>query len=181
VIAIGLASAALAVYGVSLANEGSAPADLANPGSATEQAQLAQVASATAKGRLYLTFAGQHVDQAMGPGLAPLALGWALTAADNDVRAGLQLLATEAMRDRDPAVLAALDWYVSAQIPRLQALAGHGGPANARIAGSIGLLQAIAERSAALKAAVACGAGTRSTDTLGPVPAPCRHRGHPHS
>ncbi|QOC90176.1 DUF5667 domain-containing protein [Micromonospora craniellae] len=175
-ILVGIAAGAIAVSGISAASENAVPGDaLYGMKRSTERAQLALASSEISRGQLFLDFARTRMAEASSlRGDRP---GYRGVLDDMDVatRQGVSLLTGAAVRHADPAALNTVEAFLTGQRRTLDALTERGSRADQeRTARSLVLLDLVAERTEALRAAIACGrsAGTASDD-LGPTPGAC--------
>jgi len=160
---------------------------------ASEDVQLSLTSGDTARGKEYLSLAGARADEASdllgragalsGGGHAAAAginqhtaklVSSTLEAADGRTRDGASLLNTEAARTATSAPLTDLLSWAPEQRERLQSIADRipPGPLHARVAASVAVLDAAANRASILLPLLAsrCPAGA-SADAYGPSPA----------
>jgi Domain of unknown function (DUF5667) len=138
---------------------------------ATEGARLALTTSDMVRGQLYLEFAGTRATEARAEHGDPVDLAKLLGDMDKQTVAGVQLLTAWAAEHQDQRVLDYVDAWITIQRTRLAWL--DSGPGAARVEQSAALLAAVGARSARLRAALACKAGTGRPDSFGPVPGAC--------
>ncbi|MCZ7419239.1 DUF5667 domain-containing protein [Verrucosispora sp. WMMA2121] len=175
-ILIGIAAGAVAVSGISAASEDAVPGDaLYGMKRGTERAQLALTSSDISRGQLFLDFARTRLAEAATLGGSPGGYRAVLDDMDADTRQGVRLLTGAAAQRSDPAALAAVDAFLTDQRRSLNALEGRGSRIDrARTGESLALLESVAERADAVRAAIACGQEfTVTSDTLGPIPTTC--------
>ncbi|WBB48938.1 DUF5667 domain-containing protein [Verrucosispora sp. WMMA2044] len=175
-ILIGIAAGAVAVSGISAASEDAVPGDaLYGMKRGTERAQLALTSSDISRGQLFLDFARTRLAEAATVKGSPGGYRAVLDDMDADTRQGVRLLTGAAAQRSDPAALAAVDAFLTDQRRSLSALEGRGSRIDrARTGESLALLESVAERADAVRAAIGCGREfTVSSDTLGPIPAAC--------
>lgn len=172
----GVATGTLAISGISMASGAANPGDpLYSVKRSTERAQLALTGSDLSRGQLYLGFARTRLSEAHAVRGDSAGFGGALVDMDADTVDGIRLLTTSAMAHKDPTALDAVDRFIEDQrylVNQLAAVAG--ASSQAKIDTSLALLDAVAARSHAVRAALACPAGpSTATDSLGPLPQPC--------
>jgi len=170
----GVAVGAVAFTGMSTASEGAVPGDpLYGVKRSTERAQLALASSDVGRGQLYLDFARTRLAEAHA--LAS-DLDRVLDDMDRDTRHGVQLLTAAAVNRQDPTALEVVDAFTTSQRDALAELAGHvTGADRNRLTSSLGLLDAIEDRTGELRQSLQeCAApSATSIDSLGPVPDEC--------
>ncbi|HZN17171.1 MAG TPA: DUF5667 domain-containing protein [Micromonosporaceae bacterium] len=176
---IGVATGTLALSGMSAASGDALPGDpFYAIKRSTERAQLALTSSDVSRGQLYLEFAKTRATEAQAVRADPALLASVLADTDTQTSQGVRLLTTAAVQRRGPDALDLVDGFVAVQGARLAELrAATGGPANARVAQSQVLLDRVTERSARLRTALGCGAGSEGSDALGPRPGTCHAAG----
>ncbi|MBQ1026943.1 DUF5667 domain-containing protein [Micromonospora sp. C95] len=175
-ILIGIAAGAVAVSGISAASEDAVPGDaLYGMKRSTERAQLALTSSDISRGQLFLDFARTRLAEATTLGGSPGGYRTVLDDMDADTRQGVRLLTGAAVQRSDPAALAAVDAFLTDQRRSLGALQNRGSRVDrVRTTASLALLESVAERAEAVRAAIACGQEfTVTSDTLGPIPTAC--------
>jgi len=176
VIIAGVAAGALAVSGITMASGDANPGDpLYSAKRATEKAQLVLAASDLSRGRLYLELARTRLGEAHAVRSDLDTFGHAMVDMDADIVDGIRLLATSAMAHKDPTALDLVDRFIDDQRYLVDQLTGvAGADAQTKVGTSMALLDTVAARSHALRAALACHAAPSSTiDSLGPLPQPC--------
>jgi hypothetical protein len=179
-VAVGIAAGALAVSGMSAASGNAVPGDtLYGLKRSTEQAQLALSGSDLARGQLLFAFAKTRLSEARSQRADLSRLTTVLTDMDNQTRDGVRLLTTISGNRHDLAPLDAVDAFVAVQRRGLSALASQvNGPALSRVQESIGLLDAVRQRSTALRTGLTrCNGTGTGADALGPLPRTCTERG----
>ncbi|HET8684330.1 MAG TPA: DUF5667 domain-containing protein [Micromonosporaceae bacterium] len=176
---VGVAAGTLALSGMSAASGDALPGDpLYTVKRSTERAQLALTSSDVSRGQLYLEFAKTRAAEAQAVRADPAVLAGVLDDTDAQAIQGVRLLTTAAVKRRDAVALDVVDGFVGSQRARLAALLdATSGPARQRVEQSEHLLRLVAERSAALRTAMSCGAGSERSDALGPVPGTCHAAG----
>ncbi|WP_341717773.1 DUF5667 domain-containing protein [Micromonospora sp. FIMYZ51] len=175
-ILVGIAAGAIAVSGISAASENAMPGDaLYGMKRGTERAQLALASSEINRGQLLLDFAGTRLSEASALRGDRAGYSGVLDDMDSDTRQGVRLLTEAAAQRSDAAPLDAVDAFVSRQRRALDAVADGASRADReRTARSLRLLELVAERADALRAAIACGQLTSTaSDHLGPTPGTC--------
>jgi hypothetical protein len=177
-IVIGVVAATMAVSGVAAASGGAMPGDpLYAVKRSTEQAQLALAGSDITRGQIYLNQARTRQAEASTVYRDVNGFTATLNDMDADTRQGVRLLTTAAADRHDPAALDAIDGFVSDQQSAVGVLLDRvDGTSRARVLDSLGLLDKVAKRSAALRNSMSCGASTGTspgTDALGPKPRSC--------
>ncbi|MEV2239101.1 DUF5667 domain-containing protein [Micromonospora sp. NPDC049891] len=175
-ILIGIAAGAVAVSGISAASENAVPGDaLYGMKRGTERAQLALTSSDISRGQLFLDFARTRLTEASTLRGSQNGYSAVLDDMDADTRQGVRLLTGAAAQRSDPAALAAVDAFLIEQRRSLNALESRGSRADrVRTSESLALLESVAERAKAMRAAIGCGQElTATSDTLGPIPATC--------
>jgi hypothetical protein len=166
-ILVGLCVGALAFAGMSAASDTAMPGDpLYGVKRSTENARLALAGSAVSKGQLLLEFARNRLTEAR---VIRSTNAGMFDDMDTETRAAVKLLMGTAMDRHDAAPLDLVDGFVQAQRADLTGLND-----SPRVRQSMALLDRIAARSAAVRAAVRCGTGTVRTDDLGPLPGTCQ-------
>jgi hypothetical protein len=170
-IVIGLAAGTLALSGMSAASGDAIPGDpLYSVKRSTEKAQLALAGSDTSRGQLYLEFARTRLDEAGSVKSNASGLGRVLDDMDSETQQGVKLLTTTAMQHKDASALDAVDAFVTSQragAEKLRTEAAADG--RSRADKSVRLLEAIQQRSKALRLVLACGmAATAQADAIGP-------------
>jgi len=166
---VGLAAGTLALSGISAASGDAMPGDpLYSVKRSTESARLALAGSDVSRGQLYLEFARNRLAEAGETGARGATLATMLADMDNETRDGIRLLTLAAQNRHDSTALDVIDTFVRDQRTLLGQLsdAGQSGP-------STTLLNRIAQRSAALRAGLACHGGATATDELGAIAPPC--------
>ncbi|HET8660489.1 MAG TPA: DUF5667 domain-containing protein [Micromonosporaceae bacterium] len=176
---VGVAAGMLALSGMSAASGDAIPGDPLYPVKrSTERAQLALTSSDISRGQLYLEFAKTRMSEARAVRDDPALLARVLADTDAQTRQGVRLLTTAAVKRQDPTALDMVDRFVNVQRDRLsELLATSGGAPDGRVAHSQRLLQDVAGRSADLRTAMTCGAGSEGSDILGPKPGACHAAG----
>jgi uncharacterized membrane protein YgcG len=179
-------------------SSGSLPGDsLYGVKRASENVQLSLATSDADKGRTYLEFARNRVNEAIrllgrpsaGASSGVIAAGRVsdhtaklvietLASADSDSRSGVQLLGRSAVTNLSADPLAKLDSWLPDQRAKLSQVLDRS-PAGAlhdRTQGSVNLLQRVAARSDALKKNLGCPClAAAVSDDLGPLPcSPCQ-------
>ncbi|NLU77173.1 hypothetical protein HCA58_01945 [Micromonospora sp. HNM0581] len=175
-ILIGIAAGAVAVSGISAASENAVPGDaLYGMKRGTERAQLALTSSDISRGQLFLDFARTRLAEATTLRGNPSGYSAVLDDMDADTRQAVRILTGAAAQRSDPTALAAVDAFLADQRRSLNTLEGRGSRIDrVRTGESLALLEAVAERADAVRAAIACGQQfTVTSDTLGPIPAVC--------
>ncbi|MBX7265101.1 hypothetical protein KIF24_02845 [Micromonospora sp. Llam7] len=175
-ILVGIAVGAVAVSGISAASEDAVPGDaLYGMKRGTERAQLALTGSDISRGQLFLDFARTRLAEASSLRGNRAGYSAVLDDMDADTRQGVRLLTGAATQRSDPAALDAVDAFLTRQRRSLDALTGSGTRADrGRTSQSLALLESVADRADALRAAIACGRhATTTSDDLGPVPGRC--------
>ncbi|MFF0720368.1 DUF5667 domain-containing protein [Micromonospora sp. NPDC003816] len=175
-ILVGIAAGAIAVSGISAASENAVPGDaLYGMKRSTERAQLALASSEISRGQLFLDFARTRLAEASSLNGSRAGYRGVLDDMDADIRQGVRQLTGAAVRRADPTALNTVDAFLTGQRRTLDALAERGSRADReRTAESLELLDMVAERTEALRAAIACGrSGGTASDDLGPTPGAC--------
>lgn len=179
----GVAAGTLALSGMSAASGDAIPGDaLYSVKRSTERAQLALAGSDISRGQLFLEFARTRLSEASSVGGNPTGVAGVFDDMDNETREGVRLLTATAVDRRDEAALDAVDAFVSGQKRTTSQLRDSlSGPARQRADASLALLEAVQQRSSALRTVLPCGtAATGSPDQLGPAPtARCKPTGQP--
>lgn len=164
---------------------------------ANENVQLSLADGPTAKGKAYLDFAGERIDEvaallkrssasALGSGLtasgaisphtATLVSG-TLDSADSDVKNAAVLLGQQSVSSKSASPLAPLIGWAPSQLQKLQAITDRlpAGALHDRAAGSTDLVRSALVRADNLSAMAGCSCLTSAAnDALGPVPCtPC--------
>ena len=164
---VGLCVGALAFAGMSAASDTAMPGDpLYGVKRSTENARLALAGSAVSKGQLLLEFARNRLAEAR---VIRSTNAGMFDDMDTETRAAVKLLMGTAMDRHDAATLTFVDGFVQGQRADLTGLDD-----SPRVRQSIALLDRIAARSAAIRAAIRCGTGIVRTDELGPLPGTCQ-------
>lgn len=175
-ILVGIAAGAIAVSGISAASENAVPGDaLYGMKRSTERAQLALTSSDISRGQLFLDFARTRLGEAAALRGDQTGFSAVLDDMDADTRQGVRLLNSAAVQRSDPAALDAVNSFLTGQRRSVNALLDDATrPERDRARRSLALLDAIRERSDALRAAIACGLpAPAGSDALGPAPAAC--------
>ncbi|SBV29418.1 hypothetical protein GA0070620_4990 [Micromonospora krabiensis] len=175
-ILIGIAAGAIAVSGISAASENAVPGDaLYGMKRSTERAQLALASSDISRGQLFLDFARTRLGEAAELRGNEAGFSAVLDDMDADTRQGVRLLTGAAAQRADAAGLDAVNTFVAGQRRVVRDLLDGGTRADrARTNESLALLDAVRERSDALRAAIGCGLPAPvASDALGPTPATC--------
>jgi hypothetical protein len=175
-ILVGVAAGAVAVSGISAASENAIPGDaLYGMKRSTERAQLALTGSDLNRGQLFLDFARTRLAEADAMRDDRAAFEAILDDMDEDTRQGVRLLTTAAVQRTDPAGLDAVDTFVAGQRRTVaELLDGVSRAERDRARRSLTLLDAVEQRSGALRAALTCGVPqTGVTDPLGPTAGHC--------
>jgi hypothetical protein len=172
---IGVAAGTLALSGISAASGDAMPGDpLYGVKRSTERAQLALASSDVSRGQLFLEFAKTRVAEAHAVRQDGTGLGRVLTDMDSETRQGVRLLATAAVDRRDPAALDAIDRFIESQRHTVVRLLDQAGPASRdRVLESLTLLDAVTQRTGALRTSLSCGDSNGGSDVLGPKPSTC--------
>jgi uncharacterized protein DUF5667 len=171
-IVIGVAAGAMAVSGISAASESAHPGDaLYGVKRSTERAQLAMAGSNTTRGQLSLNFARTRLAEAVSLPDDDSGFGAVLKDMDADTAQGVKLLNGSAVARKQTAPLNTVDGFVANQRRAIEPMLERLSPANqerARV--SLSLLEAVAKRSANLRAGLACETVTSAgpADALGP-------------
>ncbi|HEX2771560.1 MAG TPA: DUF5667 domain-containing protein [Micromonosporaceae bacterium] len=172
----GVAVGAIAVSGISSASEDSVPGDaLYGMKRSTERAQLVLAGDDVSKGELLLGFARTRTGEAHAVRGDAAAFDRLLTETDSQTKAAVSLLTGAAAERKSEAPLDVVADFVTRQGQELTGLLAGADAAEAtRAAASLELLDQVASRVDALRAALPCGsAGTGRTDGLGPIPTGC--------
>ncbi|GIJ29341.1 hypothetical protein Vqi01_45030 [Micromonospora qiuiae] len=175
-ILVGIAAGAIALSGISAASENAVPGDaLYGMKRGTERAQLALTGSEINRGQLFLGFARTRLAEASALRSDRTGYSAVLDDMDADTRQGVRLLTGAAAQRADAAPLDAVDGFVGRQRRALDALLDEAPRADReRTSRSLVLLESVAERADALRAAIACGQlPTTASDHLGPTPGTC--------
>ncbi|MFC0503664.1 DUF5667 domain-containing protein [Micromonospora costi] len=175
-ILVGVAAGAIAVSGISAASENAVPGDaLYGMKRSTERAQLALASSDSSRGQLFLDFARTRLGEAAELRGDHDGYSAVLDDMDADTRQGVRLLTTAAVQRADAAGLDAVNTFVAGQRRAVNdLLAGAARDDRDRTRESLALLDAVRERSDALRAAIGCDLPVPvASDTLGPTPASC--------
>lgn len=172
IIVLGVAVGAITVSGISAGSENALPGDTFYVVKRqTERAQLA-LASDAERARLHLEFAGTRLFEARAVQDDPQTVAALLDDMDAQTREAVRLLSESALQGSDAALLDPLATFVADQRQQLTGMLGD--TQNERVSASLALLDLVAARVDAVRAAVTCGAGpSDETDMLGPVPADC--------
>ncbi|WBB66255.1 DUF5667 domain-containing protein [Micromonospora sp. WMMD812] len=176
-ILVGIAAGAVAVSGISAASENAVPGDaLYGMKRSTERAQLALASSDISRGQLFLDFARTRLGEAAELRGDRVGFSAVLDDMDADTRQGVRLLTTAAVQRADAAGLDAVNTFVAGQRRAVSDLLD-GGATRAdreRTNRSLTLLDAVRERSDALRAALGCNLPAPvASDALGPAPRTC--------
>ncbi|MDG4794139.1 DUF5667 domain-containing protein [Micromonospora sp. WMMD1082] len=175
-ILVGIAAGAVAVSGISAASENAVPGDaLYGMKRGTERAQLALTGSDISRGQLFLDFARTRLAEASSLRGGRTGYSGVLDDMDADTRQGVRLLTGAAAQRSDAAALVAVDAFLTEQRRSLNALLDSGSRTDrVRTTESLTLLESVAKRADAMRAAIACGQHlTVTSDALGPIPAAC--------
>ncbi|GAA1887613.1 DUF5667 domain-containing protein [Asanoa iriomotensis] len=170
----GVAVGAIAISGMSAASENAVPGDaLYGVKRSTERAQLALASSDLSKGQLFLDFARNRLDEANAvresDGFAN-----ALDDMDANTTEGVRLLTTTATQRHETAALDAIDAFLKHQRTEVGDLMGTTtGARQKRAMDSVGLLLSVEKRSDELRRGLECGADSKGSDALGPLPGSC--------
>jgi hypothetical protein len=175
-IVMGIAAGTLALSGVSVASGEAKPGDaLYGMKRSTERAQLALAGSDLMRGQLYLDFAATRLDEASGVRDNLRAFIDALGEMNGETQRGVSLLVSTAASKHDATALDAIDNFVNSQRKELsKLLRDTKGQSRDKVSRSLTLLDAVAQRSAAARSALACGAKPTDSDTLGPIFGDCQ-------
>ncbi len=173
----GVAAGTLALSGISVASGDAMPGDpLYAMKRSTESAQLVLAGSDIDRGQAYLSFARTRAREAAVTKADPGKLIPVLSDLDEQTASGVRLLTGAALSRRDGGLLDAIDSFVADQRPVLTDLLSTVSASDRpRAQQSLDLLTQIAQRSAALRAAISCPPVGRS-DALGPLPPDCGGR-----
>jgi hypothetical protein len=176
-----VAAGAFAAFGVSAASGDAIPGEtLYGVKRSTERAQLVLAGSDVSRGELYLEFAKTRLGEAgaVGPDVGRLTP--VLDDMDAGTRDGSRLLTTSAIQRGDSAGLKAVQQFVGQQRPTMLNLVNRlNGPAKARAARSLALLDKVGLRSIGLESTVKCAGIDVPVDELGAVPVFCAHAAPP--
>ncbi|MGK5743015.1 DUF5667 domain-containing protein [Micromonospora sp. URMC 103] len=175
-ILVGVAAGAIAVSGISAASENAVPGDaLYGMKRSTERAQLALASSDISRGQLFLDFARTRLGEAAELRGDHAGFSAVLDDMDADTRQGVRLLTSAAVQRADAAGLEAVNTFVTAQRRALNdLLPGAARADRERTRDSLALLDAVRQRSDALRAAIGCNRPAPvASDTLGPAPTAC--------
>jgi hypothetical protein len=166
---VGVMFGALALSGVSAASTSAVPGDtLYQVKRSAEQAQLAFAGSAESKGRLYLDFANSRLLEARQ---VPVdRVDQALLDMDDDIVAGVHLLATAAVQG-DPSAVGMIKAFVAGQRGRLTDLTAAVPGSSDAARRSFALLNEVDTRADGITAALRSGCPFVTPDRLGPKPA----------
>ncbi|WP_189169984.1 DUF5667 domain-containing protein [Pilimelia anulata] len=169
---VGITVGAVVLSGMSFASDNALPGDALYPVKrVTERAGLGFTTSDVERGERHLALAKGRVNEAVAVRQDPGSFDRVLTDMENDVRDGVRLLTTAAVKERDPAPLQSVDGFVTSQRMALGGLIGQVNVNNrSRTLWSLLLLDSVAKRSQGLNNALSCGAGIAGTDNLGPKP-----------
>ncbi|MFI7603853.1 DUF5667 domain-containing protein [Micromonospora sp. NPDC049366] len=175
-ILVGVAAGAIAVSGISAASENAVPGDaLYGMKRSTERAQLALASSDISRGQLFLDFARTRLGEAAELRGNEAGFSAVLDDMDADTRQGVRLLTGAAAQRSDAAGLDAVNTFVTGQRRVVRELLDGATRADReRTNESLALLDAVRERSDALRAAIGCGLPAPvASDALGPAPTSC--------
>jgi hypothetical protein len=175
-ILVGLAFGTLALSGMSAASGSANPGDaLYGVKRSHENAQLALARSDSAKGQLYLQFAGNRLAEAKAIHTQPQLLRKALDDMDDETKLGVSLLTSDAVKRHNAASLDAVAAFVDSQRAGLNALidlVGSDQPARTDAVLEVPVLDKAALRVHDLRTALGCSTiALVNTDELGPEPA----------
>ncbi|HEY7222711.1 MAG TPA: DUF5667 domain-containing protein [Micromonosporaceae bacterium] len=167
---VGITAGALAISGVALASTDAVPGDaLYQVKLSSEQAQLLLAGSDADRGQLHLEFARVRLVEAGQ--VPPDAVPDVLAAMDREIIEGARLLFTAGVQKHDAAPIDSVAAFVTQyrrDVTQARAdLTAPGDPARQ----SLDLLAAIETRANELRAALAHGCATTTTDQYGPKPA----------
>jgi hypothetical protein len=166
---LGVAFGALALSGVSLASNGAAPGDaLYGVKRSNEQVQVALAGSDANRGRLHLEFAKVRLVEARQVDAGRIAT--VLADMDQEVSDGARLVFTSALPGGDLAAIDAVRTFAKQQRNDLMSLVADVADAAAPARGSLDLLTQVETRADLLRAAMADGCTSFTTDRLGPLP-----------
>lgn len=169
-VAIGLATGALALSGVSAASGGALPGDpLYSVKRSGEQAQLMLAGSDTSRGRLHLDFARNRLVEAHR--MTPDNVGAVLAEMDQEIAEAARLLFTAAVQTGDVSLIDTVAAFAVQHRADLLELRASVRLPDDRISASLSLLDAVQVRADELRAAIADGCPTVGADRLGPTPA----------
>lgn len=167
--AIGVASGALVLSGVSVASTDAVPGSpLYGVKHVSEQAQLAFAGSDANRGHLHLDFARIRLVEAGQ--VDPDAVAGVLTVMDQETTEGARLLFSAAMQHSDAAQLDAVLAFVTQQRGDVLALRASVAAPDDPARRSLDLLDAVEIRANQLRAAIADHCSTTTVDQLGPDP-----------
>lgn len=172
----GVAVGAIAVSGISTASEDSVPGDaLYGMKRSAERAQLALAGTDQSRGELLLEFARNRAGEAQAVRGDAAAVDRLLTETDDETTTAVSLLTRTATEQKSEAPLDVVANFVARQRPSLSGVQTGANPAEAaRAVTSLALLDAVATRIDALRAALPCQTPTTGrADALGPIPASC--------
>ncbi|WP_434741819.1 DUF5667 domain-containing protein [Micromonospora sp. SH-82] len=172
----GIAVGAIAVSGISAASENALPGDaLYGMKRSTERAQLALAGSDLNRGQLFLDFARTRVDEAATLRGNHVRYDAVLDDMDNGTRQGVRTLLNAVSQRSDPAGLDLVDAFLDSQRQSVDGLLDAAPRSQRdRTRSSLGLLDAVGERSTALRTALDCAEPkVVGFDGLGPIPAAC--------
>ncbi|MER7164798.1 DUF5667 domain-containing protein [Micromonospora sp. NPDC000207] len=172
----GIAVGAIAVSGISAASENALPGDaLYGMKRSTERAQLALAGSDLNRGQLFLDFARTRVDEAATLRGNHVRYDAVLDDMDNGTRQGVRTLLNAVAQRSDPAGLDLVDAFLDSQRQAVDGLLDAAPRSQRdRTRSSLGLLDAVGERSTALRTALDCAEPkVVGFDGLGPIPAAC--------
>lgn len=178
-VVLGVAVGAITVSGISAASDNSLPGDtLYVMKRQAERAQLAWIKSDTDRAQLYLDFAGNRLAEARALHDDPAGLVAVLDDMDADTKQGVKLITAYVLQHNKPAGLDVLTAFAEDQRRELRKLAtATSGVAHDRVIASLDLLNAVTQRTEAVRAALGCGAQPSGrTDPLGQVPGSCPDR-----
>jgi hypothetical protein len=173
-IIVGLAAGTLALSGMSAASGDAMPGDaLYGVKRSTESARLALTTTDMMRGQLYLDFAGTRANEVRDRARRGDSGGSAnlLGDMDNQTVQGIRLLTNWAVERHDASALDFIDAWITTQRARLNGLPP--GAVGQRVGQSLTLLTMVQQRSAKLRATLACGAAPGKADRLGPAPGDC--------
>ncbi|WP_189114310.1 DUF5667 domain-containing protein [Pilimelia terevasa] len=171
---VGVTVGAVVLSGMSAASDSAMPGDvLYSVKRVTERAAIGLTTSDVERGERHLALAKTRVDEAMAVRQNVASYDRVLTDMENDVRDGVRLLTTAAVKERNPAPLQAIDAFVTSHRMALGGLIGQVSVNNrSRTLWSLLLLDSVAKRAQSLNNALSCGADLAGTDNLGPKPQP---------
>jgi hypothetical protein len=166
---LGVAFGALALSGVSMASNGAAPGDaLYGVKRSNEQVQVALAGSDANRGRLHLEFAKIRLAEARK--VDPARVPAVLADMDREVVEGARLVFAAALPAGDLPAIDAVRAFAQQQRAELMALIADLAQAAQPARASLDLLTEIETRADLLRAAIAAGCTTTTTDDLGPLP-----------